>query len=169
MRGRVALPSDLNLPGRARIFAAADKIRKKSCPHFQSGKQRKNQRKKTNARTRTKTKPSKKIQGDYTHGKQSWSSLHGPRGGGDPQHRLPEISDREPQMRTRRHSQDRIHQHLRQRPAHGPGPYHRAQRTHPGTRDHRRSDRGGAGCRVYQGRGSGFGALQHCLRPLPKL
>ena len=52
----------------------------------------------------------------------------------------------------RRDPQDRRHQHLRLRPAHGPRPHHRAGRPGARPRDHRRGGRGRPGRRVHQGR-----------------
>ena len=65
--------------------------------------------------------------------------------------------------------QDRLDQHLRLRPAHGPRPHDRARGPDPRPRDHRRGDRGRPGRRVHQGGRPLLGAVQHRLRPLPQL
>ena len=72
-------------------------------------------------------------------------------------------------MRARRHSENRLHQYLRQRPAHGARPHHRAEGADSGARDHRRSDRSRARRGIHQSRRPGFGAVQHRLRALPQL
>ena len=70
---------------------------------------------------------------------------------------------------ARRHPQDRLHQHLRLRPAHGPRPHHRPAGPDPRPRDHRRSHRSRLGRRVHQEGRPLLRAVQHRLRPLPQL
>ena len=78
-------------------------------------------------------------------------------------------SDHRQEDRTRGDPQDHLNQYLRFRPAHGPWPHHRTGGSGSWPRNHRRSDRDGARCRVYQKRRHRFRAVQHRLRPLPKL
>ena len=45
----------------------------------------------------------------------------------------PKLELGQPQVRSRSHPEDRFHQHLRQRPAHGSRTDHRSGRNHLGT------------------------------------
>ena len=67
------------------------------------------------------------------------------------------------------HPAQRLDQHLRQRPAHGPRPHHRPGRPDPGPRDHRRGDREGLRRPVPRGGRHLLGAVQHRLRALSQL
>ena len=62
---------------------------------------------------------------------------------------------------------DRVDEHLRLGPAHGPRADHRPGGADPRPRDHRRGDRDRAGRGVHQGRRPVLGAVQHRLRALP--
>ena len=75
----------------------------------------------------------------------------------------------ESQGRPRGDPPQRLHQHLRLRPAHGARTYHRARRPDAGPRDHRGDRREGQRRPVPRRRRHLLGAVQHRLRPLPQL
>src|SRR5438105_1816284 len=82
----------------------------------------------------------------HTNGREQSRSLHRTGEGGSPVHRLSEAraqgwtggesEERGPQMRARRHLEGRLDQHLRQRPAHGARPHHRADGPRARARDY---------------------------------
>ena len=76
---------------------------------------------------------------------------------------------RGPQAAPRGDPEDRLDEHLRLRPAHGPRPHDRARGPDPRPRDHRRGDRDRTGRRVHQEGRPLLGAVQHRLRALPPL
>ena len=76
-----------------------------------------------------------------TYGRQSRGRLHGTRQSRSPIYRLSQTRAGLAQMRARRHPENRLHQHLRHRSAHGPRPHHRAPGPDSGARNHRRSHR----------------------------
>ena len=76
---------------------------------------------------------------------------------------------RRAQDRARGDPQDRLDQHLRLRPAHGPRAHDRPRGPDPRPRDHRRGDRDRARRGVHQGGRPRLGAVQHRLRALSQL
>ena len=89
-----------------------------------------------------------------------------------PVDRLPQAGqpDQQEEGRARRDPQDRLDQHLRLRPAHGPRPHDRPGGADPRARDHRRSHRERAATsRFIRSRRPRLRPVQHRLRPLPQL
>ena len=100
---------------------------------------------------------------EVAHGaeRQPHRGLQGPRPGRCRDRRLPEARSTagrrvgdgdEPQGGPRGDPAQRLHQHLRQRPAHGPRPHHGPGGPDPRARDHRRGDREGLRRPVPRGR-----------------
>ena len=77
--------------------------------------------------------------------------------------------ERRARVPSRRHPADRLDEHLRLGPAHGPRTHHRAARSDPRARDHRRGDREGSRRRVPARGRPRVGPVQHRVRPLPEL
>ena len=124
--------------------------------------------------------PSGTTKGTTAHGRQQRRCVHRAGQGRGPGHRLPEAGaagrpggeprQRRSQVQPRRHPQDRHHEHLRQRPAHGPRPHDGAGRTSSsGTRSPARSSRSGRDVEFIKVGDIVLRAVQHRLRPLPQL